>query len=248
MTSKLIFKMELFKFYRDKSILIIIGILAALNTFFAGSIVYIINNYYTKDLEAFLGLVIFGTLATIVADAFFSLFLPFHMIAMDYKNNVMATMIASGVNRTRLFFSKIGAVFLCSIAIVIAIGFFPAMIFLINFSHTNFWQEFLNGFNYALNLQNTSFPLILLNQAVSYISTLVIVFTTCIIFKGRNIAIIFYFIFNIGIGIVTGILNVISLNAGFDSVGRTIFQICISLIITVIFAFISLTTMRRQNL
>lgn len=252
MTGKLIFKMELFKFLRDKSFLIAAGIIGVVNiilTLVALSIFNFTDSYYDSSAAASM-FVTFGFVLFILiwGNIIFAYIYPFHMISMDYKNNVMAMMVASGVNRRKLFFSKIGAIFICTIALMLMIALIPFILCLIKLMQSGAWNEFVEGFASVFYFTGLTLGKAIFSGLLGYLNMLMIIATSCIIMKGKNLSFLLFIGFNILNSIITGILSTVSIAFNFGSTGIYIFQLFLTIVSIVVFGYISLRTLEKQNL
>lgn len=253
MTGKLIFKMELFKFLRDKSFLITAGVIGVLNiilTLFSLSIASnFSDSYYESSAAAsMIGTMGFVGVIVLFGNIIFAYVYPFHMISMDYKNNVMAMMVASGVNRRKLFFAKVGAIFICTIALMFMIALIPTILFLIKITQMDAWSSFVDGFNSAFYYTDVSFGKFIFSGLLGYLNMLMVIAASCIIMKGKNLSFLLFIGFNILSSLVTGILSTIAYSFDFSSTGSYIFQLFLTVVSIVVFGFISLRTLERQNL
>ncbi|WP_086314847.1 hypothetical protein A5821_002451 [Enterococcus sp. 7F3_DIV0205] len=253
MTGKLIFKMELFKFLRDKSFLITAGVIGILNivlTLLSLSLTSTFSDsYYESSATAsMLGTVAFVGVIVFFGNIIFAYVYPFHMISMDYKNNVMAMMVASGVNRRKLFFAKVGAIFICTIALMLMIALIPTILFLIKLVQLDAWNDFADGFNSAFYYTDLSFGKFIFSGLLGYLNMLMVIATSCIIMKGKNLSFLLFIGFNIISSLVTGILKTLAYSFDFSSTGSYIFQLFLTVLSIVVFGYISLRTLERQNL
>ncbi|MFD1901270.1 ABC transporter permease [Enterococcus termitis] len=253
MTGKLIFKMELFKFLRDKSFLITAGVIGVLNiilSLFALSAVSAFSDSYYESSATAALLGTMGVIGFIVifGNIIFAYVYPFHMISMDYKNNVMAMMVASGVNRRKLFFAKIGAIFICTIALMLLIALIPMILFLVKLVQLDGWDSFVEGLNSMFYYTELSFGKLIFSGLLSYLNMLMVIATACIIMKGKNLSFLLFIGFNILSTFVTGILSMISFSFDFSVTGSYIFQLFLTVVSIVVFGYISLRTLEKQNL
>ncbi|WP_430607023.1 hypothetical protein IGJ55_000063 [Enterococcus sp. AZ170] len=253
MTGKLIFKMEVFKFLRDKSFLITAGVIGVLNivlTLFSLSMASSFSDTYYESSSAasMVGTMAFVSVIVVFGNIIFAYVYPFHMISMDYKNNVMAMMVASGVNRRKLFFAKVGAIFICTLVLMLMITLIPAILFLIKLTQLDGWDSFVDGFNSVFYYTDLSFGKFIFSGLLGYLNMLMVIATSCIIMKGKNLSFLLFIGFNILSSLVTGILNTIAYSFDFSATGSYIFQLFLTIISIVVFGYISLRTLERQNL
>lgn len=253
MTEKLIFKMELFKFLRDKSFLITAGVIAVINTILTLVLLNATGNvsdyYYDSSATATLIATLGGiTVMIFLGNIIFAIIYPFHMISMDYKNNVMAMMVASGVNRKKLFFAKIGAIFVCTLLLMLAITLVPLILCLIKLSQMNELSQISEVISSIFYYTETTGIKLVLLGFINYINSLMIIATASIAMKGKNISFLCYIGLNIVNSIVFGILNMIPTTFMFSNNGVYMYQLLMAVLSIVLFAFISLKLLEKQNL
>lgn len=251
MSAKLIFKMELFKYMKDKKYLIATGILAIINIFSTVYLIHLIDqlNYNMSDNDSmFAGLFFLFFGITIIANFAFMFLYPFHLMSLDYKNDVMAMLVASGVNRTRLFFSKIGATLLWSLCVTFILVFIPGFIVLLKVSQTTGMVELLRQIFEMLNFNSFSILGISFTVFNSYINTLILISAATILMRGRNLTILVYFGFNMAQSIVLNLLNLVPLQLNFSDTGFSIYSNLIMLVLSAAMTLLSLRIMKTQNL
>ena len=253
MTGKLIFKMELFKFLRDRSFLITAGVIGVLNivvTLLSLNLTSMFSDsYYESNATAsMIGTIVIVGVIVFIGNIIFAYVYPFHMISMDYKNNVMAMMVASGVNRRKLFFAKIGAIFICTIALMLMIALIPTILFLIKLVQLDAWDGFAEGFNSVFYYTDLSFVKFIFSGLLGYLNMLMVIATACIIMKGKNLSFLLFMGFNILSSLVTGMLQTLAYSFNFSETGSYIFQIFLTALSIVVFGYISLRTLEKQNL
>ena len=250
MTAKLIFKMELFKYMRDKKYLIATGILAIVNICTTVYLVHLIDkaNYISESESAFVGLFFLFFMLTMFANLAFMFLYPFHLMSLDYKNDVMAMLVASGVNRTRLFFSKIGATLLWSLCVTIILVFVPGFIVLLKMSQTTGMFEFIGEIFRLMNINSFSILSISFTMLNSYLNTLILISAATILMKGKNLTILVYFAFNTAQTMVLGFLGFIPAAMNFSETGYSLFTNLAMMLVSMGMILFSLRVMKTQNL
>ncbi len=250
MTAKLIFKMELFKYMRDKKYLITTGILALINIFSTIYILYLIdhvNDIADGDMM-FLGVFSLVFTVSIFANIAFMFLYPFHLMSMDYKNDVMSMLVASGVNRTRLFFSKIGATLLWSLCVTVVLVFIPGFIVLIKIAQTTDLFSLVSDLFRTMNIYSGSILGISFTMLNSYVNTLIMISAATILMRGRNLTILVYFGFNMVQSTFLALLGMIPMNLNFSDTGYSIFSNLMMLLVSAGMTLFSLRVMKKQNL
>lgn len=250
MSGKLIFKMELFKYMRDKKYLMTTGILAVINIFTTVYLVHLIDqaNKISETEGNFIGLFIIFFTLTIFANFAFMFLYPFHLMSLDYKNDVMAMLVASGVNRTRLFFSKIGASLLWSLAVTFVLVFIPGFIVLLKMSQTTGMIQMISDILRIMNINSVSIFGVCFTFLNSYLNTLILILAATILMRGKNLTILVYFAFNIAQSMILGLLAFIPASLNFSDTGLSIFSNLGMLLVSVGMVLFSLRVMKKQNL
>lgn len=245
MDAKLIFKMELYKFINDRKYLIIAGVLALLNTIFTIQTMNSVRSfsYYSSAYPNGMMMMMSISLSII----FLSIY-PFHALAQDYKNNVLALMMASGVNRTKLYFSKVGATVLCSFGLLLVVVLLPMILISITFGGTDAIIKIITTFAFPFgNLAYHDFILIL-SLLVSYVLMIVTINTAIVFTKGSITAILLY----IGLWLIqTTFLGFFTApGIPFDSLNTSyLFTGVISRVLVIfLYGYISIRQMKIQSL
>lgn len=251
MTATQIFKMELFKYTKDRTYIITTGILAIINillTVYFMNVFDNINQVNRLENDYLFGLMIILLVFTIFANMIFMFIYPFHLVSMDYKNNVMSMLVSSGVNRTQLFFAKLGAIFLWNIILTLILVFIPSAFILFRFQQVVDIQTILSGISAGFNTVGFSFLGVIASSFISYINSLVIITTATIMLKGSNLTIFLFMGLSMLQGVITNTLSIIPTSLGFSMTGILIMNNLIVVVITLIFVLISLHFMKTQNL
>lgn len=242
MNAKLIFKMELYKFINDRKYLIIAGVLALLNTAFTIQTIKSLN-LYSGATEFFSGTMVIVYFLSII----FLFIYPFHSLSQDYKNNVMALMMASGVNRTKLYFSKVCATALCSLGLLLVVVFVPMVLILLRFGELGgIIDAIFSMFSPYANLGLNDL-LWLVKLSLSYVLMIVTINTTVIFTKGSVIAVLLY----LGLWIVQltfiSVFNPITLYS-FNIVSYILYGMFLELFLILLYGYLSIRQMQVQNL
>lgn len=250
MNAKLIFKMELFKYMRDKKYLIATSILAIINICTTVYLVYLIDHAQTlsESESTFFGIFVLFFSLSILANFAFMFLYPFHLMSMDYKNDVMAMLVASGVNRNRLFFSKIGATLLWSFCVTFVLVFIPGFIVLLKATQSTGMLQMFNDLLKYVNVNHLSIFGMSLSFINSYINTLILISAATIIMKGRNLTILVHFGFSMVQSLVINFLDLIPSSMNFSQTGMSLFKNLILMLISIGVTLASLSVMKKQNL
>ena len=250
MSAQLIFRMELFKYMRDKKYLIATAVLAIINVCTTVYLVYLIDHIqgFSDNETRFLGIFVLFSTLTVFANFAFMFLYPFHLMSMDYKNDVMAMLVASGVNRNRLFFSKIGATLLWSLAVTFVLVFIPGFIILLKASQSMGMMDMFNNLLKMIDMNHLNIFEMSLTFFNSYLNVLVLISTATILMKGRNLTILVYFALSMMQTVVIGLVELLPISLDFSQTSMSVFSNLLLMLMSIIMTLVSLSIMKRQNL
>ena len=228
-----IFKMEMYKNFRDKAYLIMIGIftismtILSLFVFSEDFFFNLMRVQHIPFLTAFLILLMISTFLGLLA---FALLYPFHLLNLDYKNKVMSLMFASGVSRTKYYFVKIGATIL-TCYMVAAVILLPLM----------------------LSTESAVIMEHMLRNILAIVQWVVVMMVAIILTKGSVAGIFLFLGMNLGIGIVELIIGFTLFPAqsltSFGPITTSGMPVnLMTIIIIVLFGFLGIYLLRRQDL
>lgn len=255
MTAKMIFKMEMFKFYKDKPYIIAAAILALLNIVVTSIAVNATGNFINSGFnmgsnanEAFLTTLVTVTPLLVIGNAVFMFVYPFHSVAVDYKNNVMAMLFASGVNRKNLYFAKVGAIVLSTILLSISISLIPIIILTVKLTNGVDFKEILDALSRFIEFIDTNFVSVLLLGILSYVNMVVMIVFASIFQKGAKLTFLVYVGLSMLVSMVKGVFNLIPLSMNISASGTLVFQIIWVIASLALFTFGSLKLLETQDL
>lgn len=203
MTKSSIFKMEMYRNFRDKAYLIVIAILTGLSAVAAGIGVYLFSQDHTlstsNTLMIFEATLVIGLFLCALA---FVVVYPWHLLSTDYNNKVLSLVIASGVKRTDYYFVKIFATILTNLMAYLVIGFIP-IVLLLGFFNKGF---ILAVQNIASSFTSSEAWLMLFDTIFSAIAMIVVLYFVVIITRGKFWGIFVYLGINFGIRIFTNMI------------------------------------------
>ena len=255
MDAKNIFRMEMYKNFRDKPYVIIIIILASICAMLAiiGAVLAEtgIDPFVDGGTAAaiFFAFFILTLIITFFSLLIFSLLYPFHLLNVDYKNKVMSLMVASGVSRLKYYFVKISATLLSCFIVAAVISFIPLLtLFIVIQDHfVRFFVEFIHEAFTAGNIIQ-----LLLSYILNIIQFVVVMFAAVIISRGKFIGIFLFIGFNIGISMVHGFIRLTFLIALLDTNTSFFFHEGIGMILTVmtigLFGLLGAYILNKQDL
>ncbi|MGX7013245.1 hypothetical protein [Vagococcus silagei] len=254
MTGLLIFKGEFFKYFNEKKYLLTMLILFVFNTlsvFYFKYLSSLSDQAVDSSSDVFAAFIaLFGLLffTSYIATFVFMFYYPFHLLSMDYKNNVMALLVASGVNRTRLFFSKVGAALIWTFAVsvvVFVVPFLVMLMFMIKSADLNFvLYSFLEGFGvFGKSFVEIGFDIIL-----KLLLSTVTLFLATIMLKGRGLSILLFFGLNMATSLVIGLFNIIPIKLNFSFLGLRLYTYLTMIIAILVIIVLGLERMKKQNL
>lgn len=244
MNARLIFKMELFKYLRDKYYLIATLILLGLNVI--ATIALVNSDHLGSSL--LITSIVLAILLFFSNLIFLGIIYPFHLLAIDYKNRVLALMVASGVNRNKLFFAKIGAVILANIVVSFVLLVVPVVTIIYQVGNLGGWDELFREMGMLMVPQMVPLSI---NAVLSYVAGLFILMTSVIIVKGKTLSILLYFVFNMLVAMVTSFVNTLfTSDYSFTQQlsGDNVFSSVVEVVVILVFGFIALQELRHQNL
>lgn len=205
MTKSSIFKMEMYRNFRDKAYLIVIAILTGLFALAAGIGVYLFSQDQTlstsNTLMIFEATLVIGLFLCTLA---FAIVYPWHLLSTDYNNKVLSLVIASGVKRTDYYFVKIFATILTNLMAYLVIGFIPVVL-LLGFFNKDF---ILAVQNIASSFTSSEAWLMLFDTIFSAIAMIVVLYFVVIITRGKFWGIFVYLGINFGISIFSNMITV----------------------------------------
>lgn len=254
MNAKNIFKMEFYRNFRDKSWLIVIGVMAILALIDSILIINLIgqtvsgysrNSAGTAVLAA---LTIFFTLALGLGIWAFQIIYQFHLLSVDYSNKALGLMIASGVNRMTYYFIKLISTILSTLLALFTILIIP--FFLILGVYARQLSEFLSMVSRSLSLR--SVWMVLLNSFAGALASIVILFFVVIMTRGKFWGVFVYLGIAMGVGIVltifTSSINVVSIDSQNMMSNNSLIGIIFSVVEIVAFGLLGLSLIRKQDL
>ena len=250
MEAKDIFKMEMYKNFRDKPYLIMIAILTALSAIVSviGAFLLETNLFWERDPFLELLFVIFLVLLwfTLVGGGIFYLLYPFRLLSIDYQNKVMSLKFASGVSRINYYFIKIGATMLSCFIVAAIISFIPMMTFLVIMQ--DYFVDFVTYFIYEAFTSWYIIPFIL-SAILGLIQALIVLMASVIITKGKIVGIFLFIAFSFGISIVHSIITtplwiIHDMNYAFQLWAGMV----LSLITIALFILIGIHVLKNQDL
>lgn len=237
--------MELYKVINDKKYIVMAGVLALLNTILTIQALDSYSSYYYSDTSfGASGLLALTYIITVV----FLFIYPFHMLSQDYRNNVLALMMASGVNRTKLYFSKIGAAILCSFGAVLIVAFIPSILIGLKMGNLGVIIDIISGIASFFGYLGISPVLMVVSLLISYLLMIVVINAAVIFSKGSSKTILYYFGFIMGEGLFTTFLKPIVNIYEYDVNANLGYGILLNLAIIIFFGWLSLRQMKNQNL
>jgi len=254
MNAKNIFKMEFYRNFRDKSWLIVIGVMAVLALIDSILIINLIgktvSGYGQNSAGAAVlaALTIFVTLALGLGIWAFQIIYPFHLLSVDYSNKALGLMIASGVNRMTYYFIKLISTILSTLLALFTILIVP--FFLILGVYVRQLSEFLSMVSRSLSL--SSVWMVLLNSFAGALASIVVLFFVVIMTRGKFWGIFIYLGIAMGIGIILTILtssiNIVSADSQNMMSNTSLIGIIFSVVEIIAFGLLGLSLIRKQDL
>ncbi|MCL2367570.1 MAG: hypothetical protein FWC72_01095 [Oscillospiraceae bacterium] len=236
-----VFKMELYKNIHGRVNWILMLSLMLINTIGG----FVISNQNWMRVPSTAGIMMTILFIFSVIGTFIFLFLyPYQMARVDYRNNVMSLLIASGVSRVQYYFVKVGATLLFSLLSIVLLVILPLLIVLIIHDMRLVFEFF--HFNFEIDIM--AIGIILLG----WLSTFSMLMTAVIIVKGKRVSIFIFLGFSIVLSQIAFVIRtLIMFSAGFGNnwweVNNTI-TLLQHLLTMVVMGLIGILVLRKQNL
>lgn len=257
MTISNIFKMEMYRNFRDRAYLIIIGVLTGLFAIATGigiSLIQVQGSLQNSGnplnmLFFFEGLFVF---ALFLAFVVFAMIYPWHLLSTDYNNRVLSLVVASGVKREKYYFVKLLATLVSNFMAYFVIGFIPVLLFL-GFFHKEFIRS-VQSIIKGLTLSQSW--LTLGNALLSSIAMIILLYFVVILTRGKFWGIFVFLGIRLGLGMISSMI-LFSLatvtaqsEAGLSSLlmGTNLLSFILVCLEIIIFGLIGFLTLERQNL
>ncbi len=253
MTISNIFKMEMYRNFRDRAYLIVIAVLTGLFAIAAAigiSLIFQSQNggsYNTPNLSLVFIEIPF-VFALFIALAAFSVIYPWHLLSTDYNNKVLSLVVASGVKRSNYYFVKLLATIVSSLLAYLAIGLIPVVL-LLGFFHVQFFdamQQIVRG------LTSGQGWMFIFSSLISSVATMVILYFVVVLTRGKFWGVFVFLGIRLGLGVIISTINLsISSVSGSTTgtlMGSSVSGIIFSLIEIVTFGIIGFVTLKRQDL
>ena len=246
MNFKRIFTMEMYKFITSKFYLYLIvgiGIFNLLTTIYVSSLISSNGAYgYNTAFSVMLGITAY---LLNVAGMIFIFIYPINSFSTDYKNNVMATIVSSGVSRKVLYFVKLLSILLNEIIMLHILYFLPLVVISqirIPGENELLISKMVEILQYILKEPLIIFIIFL------YLTLIIIVLVySSILARGGIISIFIYIGFSILNAILLNLFTRTLTQSNGDVVTQWKTLITISVLI-IAYVILSLRTINKQNL
>ena len=246
MNFKRIFTMEMYKFITSKFYLYLIvgiGIFNLLTTIYVSSLIS--SNGADGYNTAFLVMLGITTYLLNVAGMIFIFIYPINSFSTDYKNNVMATIVSSGVSRKVLYFVKLLSILLNEIIMLHILYFLPLVVISqIRISDEN--ELLLSRMVEILQYIFTE-PLIILIVFLYLILIVIVLIYSSILARGGIMSIFIYIGFSILNAVVFNLFTISLIQSNGDTYAQWKILIVVSILI-ISYITLSMRTINNQNL
>ena len=246
MNFKRIFTMEMYKFITSKFYLYLIvgiGIFNLLTTIYVSSLIS--SNGADGYNTAFLVMLGITTYLLNVAGMIFIFIYPINSFSTDYKNNVMATIISSGVSRKVLYYVKLLSILLNEIIMLHILYFLPLVVISqIRISDEN--ELLLSRMVEILQYIFTE-PLIILIVFLYLILIVIVLIYSSILARGGIMSIFIYIGFSILNAVVFNLFTISLIQSNGDTYAQWKILIVVSILI-ISYITLSMRTINKQNL
>ena len=246
MNFKRIFTMEMYKFVTSKFYLYLIasiGIFNLLATIYFSSLISSESVHrYNTTFSVMLGII---TYLLNVGGMIFIFIYPINSFSTDYRNNVMATIISSGVSRKVLYYVKLLSILLNEIIMLHILYFLPLVVISqirIPGKNEILISKMVESLQYILKE-----PLIILIIFL-YLTLIVIVLVySSILARGGIISIFIYIGFSILNAVVFNLFTISLIQSNGDTYAQWKILIVVSILI-ISYITLSMRTINKQNL
>lgn len=253
-----VFKMEMFKNFRDRIWLWITGslgglmLLATIMVLIAAH--FSVNSWSDGAQTIFFGATYILVLVSVIGFFVYGIGLPFHLLSQDYSNKALSLMVASGVKRVSYYWIKLLATLVTTFLALLEITIIPLVLVMGIYSHEfiHFVDQVVHGI--TLNLIWAW----ILQSVPSGLASLALLFLTVIITRGEFWGLFVYFGLGFGVNFVTSILMMmillmgVSANPNISGAGMVdsyfLIASLISLIELIIYILIGILVIKRQDL
>jgi hypothetical protein len=252
MNALTVFKMELYKAFHDKPFITAAIALAIGNAIVSALLFGVFRGpgLHASDSGLAVGVSILLVFALLlfIGTIIFSFLYPLRLFSLDYRNHVMSLMIASGVGRVNLYISKVFAVLIATMALILGMTLVP---WLILFSNTDLLSSSLNMF---MNMSVNGLYTVILMFFIfifSTIATLVGLWTAVVMMKGKYISILVYWLMNLVFSVVSVPVTVMFTFTNGNSLTESSLSpisIVASLLRILVFGLIGIHVIKKQRL
>ena len=246
MNFKRIFTMEMYKFITSKFYLYLIasiGIFNLLATIYFSSLISSESVHrYNTTFSVMLGII---TYLLNVGGMIFIFIYPINSFSTDYRNNVMATIISSGVSRKVLYYVKLLSILLNEIIMLHILYFLPLVVISqIRISDEN--ELLLSRMVEILQYIFTE-PLIISIVFLYLILIVIVLIYSSILARGGIMSIFIYIGFSILNAVVFNLFTISLIQSNGDTYAQWKILIVVSILI-ISYITLSMRTINNQNL
>ena len=246
MNFKWIFTMEMYKFITSKFYLYLIasiGIFNLLATIYFSSLISSESVHrYNTTFSVMLGII---TYLLNVGGMIFIFIYPINSFSTDYRNNVMATIISSGVSRKVLYYVKLLSILLNEIIMLHILYFLPLVVISqIRISDEN--ELLLSRMVEILQYIFTE-PLIISIVFLYLILIVIVLIYSSILARGGIMSIFIYIGFSILNAVVFNLFTISLIQSNGDTYAQWKILIVVSILI-ISYITLSMRTINKQNL
>lgn len=240
MTVQRIIKMEFYKFFHEKAYLWTFGAMALINIVWLLMVLNIDALGGSQNLQLFL---ILSFLAIVIVNGVLLYWYPFHILSIDYNNNVLALMMASGIKRSRLFYAKLIATICLSIMAWLVLLLIPILILVFRLNTASgLMSSLMAGITKG---ETGSF---IFNIALSYLTSVTLMLLACTWMRGAKRAILVFIGLSWVYGIVSTMINTQISAVIANQTGRYVGGYLVEVIAIILFSYITQRMMAKQNL
>lgn len=244
MTIQRIVKMEFFKFFHEKVYMLVFGIIAVLNIIFA----LVLANAQSLPAElygnkTFGSFMIISIMLLIAANFILLYWYPFHVLSVNYNNDVLALMMASGIKRKHLFYAKLIVTICLSMLAAVVLLLIPGTLLVVELNKNIgmlqlVFSSFMDNFSWYY----------LVDLILAYITTVTLMLLACTWMRGAKKAILVFIGLTWVYRIVTSLTLIVIPTIDMNEMGHYLAIYGVQIIAMVLFGYITQRIMAKQNL
>jgi len=168
---------------------------------------------------------------------------PFHVLSVDYNNDVLALMMASGIKRKHLFYAKLIVTICLSMLAAVVLLLIPGTLLVVELNKNIgmlqlVFSSFMDNFSWYY----------LVDLILAYITTVTLMLLACTWMRGAKKAILVFIGLTWVYRIVTSLTLIVIPTIDMNEMGHYLAIYGVQIIAMVLFGYITQRIMAKQNL